>query len=659
MEQRNDQYWASLSQDKIAAEICSRFDSYKKYLEKSMMLDELRRSYKTFYADTFIQTLDQSLQAIHVNHYANLIRHVLVDVTSQRPAWEARAINTDLESQADTQLATGILDYYMREKHIEPILNEAVEKCLFLREGWVSVGWNVEGGEVHGINPDNNQPIYQGDIEVNSYTLLDVARDVLRRNMDHDWHIVRDFKNKWDLAAKYPELSDKIVMLTSNKKDDAQYEIFSNEKLGALEVQSDLIPVYTLWHSKTASMPQGRMTTVLSDELVLFDGVLPYKRVYLFPATAGKKFETAFGNSNLMDLLPTQDAFNATVSAILTNQAANAVQNFQAPKGAAPKVTNVMDGLNVWEYDPKAGKLETMDLLKTAPEVFNFAEFLLAQMEQIGGVPPISKGMAPATMSGTAMALLAQQAIQFSSGVQLSRTLLQENVGTAIIELNQTFAVVPRVAMIAGKSKRSQMKHFVGDDLKGIGRVIVDTANPLTKTSAGRVEIANQLLATPGMIKTPEQYINVLTTGNLEPLYEHDQAIINLIKAENEWIMEGKQPQVLITDDDSLHILEHSCVANSPESRENPKVMNALLNHIQLHIDQGKAKDPALAMMLKQQSVYQPPMMPPGPMPQQGPPPDQGPAPVMDNQNPITQQAEQTKLPNPALAPDVQTMGVQ
>lgn len=647
-----EQYWASKPSDEMPAQVMNVFTDYLKYVEQSGMLRELRKSYAKYYCDTEIQTIDQSLQVININHYANLIRHVLVDVTSQRPAWEARAINTDLESQADTQLASGLLDYCMREKHIEPILNGAIEKCLFLREGWVSVGWNVSGGEVHAENPDNGLPIYEGDIEVKSHTILDVARDIRRRDMKHDFYVIREWKNKWDLAAIHPDKAEKIAKLSWDSKDNAQYEIDTRDLSTSLDTKSDLIPVYTLYHEKTAAMPQGRMITVLSNDLWLFDGPLPYKRMYIFPVSCSEKFMSAFGHSNLMDLLPPSDAFNATVSAILTNQAANAVQNFQCPKGAAPNVVKVESGLNVWEYDPKAGKMESMDLLKTAPEVFNFAEFLQGQMEQIGGVPPISKGMAPATMSGTAMALLAQQAIQFSSGVQLSRTLLQENVGNAIIELYQTFAVVPRVAMIVGKSKRSLMRYFKGSDLAGISRVICDTANPLTKTSAGRVEIANQLLATPNMIKTPEQYLSVLTTGNLEPLYEHDQSQLNLIRAENERLMEGGQASAFLTDDHPIHILEHSCVLNSPEARENPQVVNAVQAHIQQHLDIAKQMDPSLAMILKQQSIFQPPAPPMG-APGATPPPQGDPSQVMDNQTPVTQQAEQVDLPKPAQPPQL------
>lgn len=644
-------YWAAQEKDKIADEILDRVKACREYIISAGYIGELRKSYRTFYGTSYIENIDQSLKAIHLNHYANLVRHVHVMITSQRPAWEPRAINSDLESQATTLLASGLLDYYMREKHIEKKLNQSTEKSLFLREGWISLDWNATGGEIYGENPDNGEPIYEGDVEVNTHTLLDITRDFRRRDMNHQWYVVRKFKNKYDLAAKYPELADKIIALKGDNKFDLEFEL-NISKMGNQnkEVDSDLVPTYTLYHDKTDALKEGRMTEVLDSDIVLFDGPLPYKRPYVFCITPSQYYENAFGHSNAMDLLPVQDAHNMTVSAILTNQAANAVQNFQVPKGAAPKVTQVMDGLNIWEYDPKAGKMESMDLLKTAPEVFKFAEYLQAQEELLSGVSQINRGQAPATMSGTAMALLQQQAIQFSSGIQLSYTLVLEQLGTALIEMLQTYAVVPRVAQISGKMKKSYIKEFTGKDLEGISKVIVDSANPLTKTSAGRVEIANQLLQTPNMIKTPEQYIGVLTTGNLEPLWEHENSQRMLIKSENEELMEGKPQMAVLTDDDAIHVLEHSCVLNSPEARRSPQVLQETLAHIQQHLDNAKAKDPAMAAMLKQASFAQAP--PPQPNQGSGPVGDGLPN-TLDNQNPITQQAEQTALPMPAEPPQV------
>ena len=609
-------YWAALPIEQLAPEMMKKVKDYRKYLEQSGMLTELRKSYATFYGDVHIKTINQSLQAITINHFGSYVRNIHNMVTASRPAWEAQAVNTDLESQADTQLAAGLLDFYMREKQLETKLTDSVLKALFLKEGWISLGWNATGGEVYGKNPENGEPIHEGDFAVGTHTISDVIRDIRKKDMNHNWYIVREFENKWDLAAKHPEQADQITALSYNYKEESQYEFanYVNTKY-LVDSDPDMIPTYTLRHRKTDALKSGRLVKILSDDIHLFDGPLPYKDVYMFPVTTGVLFEQGFGHSYMMDLLPVNDAFNATVSAILTNQAANAVQNFQVPKGAAPSITKLDSGMNLVEYDPKAGKLESMDLLRTAPEVFNFAGFLIQQGDLISNVSQIGRGDAPANMSGTAMALLQQQAIQSTSGVQSSYTLALENVGTALIELLQTFAVVPRIALIAGKSKRSMMKQFSNKDLQGIGRVFVNRANPLTKTSAGRMEIANNLLAQQGMITTPEQYLGVLTTGNVEPLYQRDNSQRMNILSENEMLMEGQPVQALLTDNHPTHVLEHSCVLDSPEARQNPQVVQAALAHIQEHMDIAKSMDPAMAQLLKQQSIFQPPPPPPGPAP--------------------------------------------
>ena len=631
-------YWASEDKPILAKEILEKVLMQKKHLQKVGVIAELRKAYDAFFGNVHIEDVDQSVKAMYVNHFASYVRNIHSMVTGSRPAWEAQAVNTDLESQADTQLASGLLDYYMREKNIESILTEAVLKALYQKEAWVSLGWDVNGGEVYGVNPESGEPINEGDFVVKSHSMLDITRDIYKKDMKHDWFIVREYKNKWDLAAQYPELADKITAIAYDAKEELQYDVYNHQNSVINEGDSDLIPVYTLFHDRTPSMPNGRMTTVLSEEIVLFDGELPYEKVYLFPIMTGLKEGTGFGHSYLNDILPIQDAFNMTVSAILTNQAANAVQNFQVPKGASPMLIKEASGMQVWEYDPKAGKMERMDLLGTAPEVFNFAQFLIQQGDLISNVSQIGRGDAPANMSGTAMALLQQQAIQSTSGIQTSYTIALENVGTALIELLQTFAVVPRIALIAGKSKRSMMKQFSKDDLQGIGRVFVNRANPLTKTGAGRMEIANNLLATPGMISTPEQYLGVLTTGQLEPLYQRDNSQRLNILSENEELMEGKPVQALLTDNHPTHILEHSCVLDSPEARQNPKVIQATLDHIQEHLDLAKGMDPGLSAMLKQQSFYQPPQPPP----QAGPPPGE---PLPDLNNP-------GQLPEPAQPPN-------
>lgn len=634
----SDKYWASLPLEEIGDELEARNDEYKEFLKDSGMYEELRKSYRLYYGNSAIQEEENGQTMMTVNHYNSLLKNILNQVTNQRPAFQALAVNSDYESQADTQLASGLLDYYMRTKRLEDYMKRAVELALYLREGWVSCRWNVTGGEIYSVNPETGQPIYEGDVEFTNHAIQNVARDTRNKGNNHSWYIVSEQVNRWDLVAKYPEWKEQILAISSDEKMEDDLDLsyrFSNAK-----TQADQVWIKTFYHKKTAAMPEGRMVEFLDSNIILSDGPLPYKDVYLFRISGSEAFDTAFGHSDTFNLIPLQDAIDMEFSTILTNHNALGVQNILVPDGADVSSYQLGEGLNVIKYDPKAGKPEPLNLAQTPPEIFNFANMLIQNQEVISGQNAISRGNIPTQLSGTAMALIANQAIQFNSGVQQSYNILLENVGSALIELLQTYASTPRIAQIAGKSKRTQLKQFTGEDLNGISRVVVDSANSLSKTAAGKVELATNLLNS-GLINTPEQYISVVNNGTLEPLYESDQSQLNLIRMENENMSDRKPVRALITDDHSLHVLEHSTILNSPEARSNDELAEIVLAHIQEHIEMSKAIDPQMMEMLKHTPI------------QTKVPPQQAPTNVVGNQDPVTAQAESIPQPNMPTPPDV------
>jgi hypothetical protein len=67
---------------------------------------------------------------------------------------------------------------------------------------------------------------------------------------------------------------------------------------------------------------------------------------------------------------------------------------------------------------------------------------------------------------------------------------------------------------LVGKNKKPLLKEFTGDMIGDIKRVIVDVGNPLSRTTEGKLEIANNLMQ-QGLIKDPREYFMVLETGSL------------------------------------------------------------------------------------------------------------------------------------------------
>jgi len=617
-----DVYWASAPSNEIADRILQKVDDYYEYLTFSGRLDLWLKSYRYYYRALVtgggLQATGSQgeLTSFSVNEYRNILLHLETLTLQQRLYFEPRAINSDVKSQSQTILASGLLDYYMKEKQLESHIKQAVKDSLIFSEGFVRVEWDAKGGKVYG-KTESGADIMEGDIKYTNYNPLDVIRDFSRKSpRDERWKIVRDFENKYDLAAIFPSLKEDIL---SDSNDDLMIRTTTINPQSLFE--SDNVTVFHLLHDPTPSMPQGRYVKCLNNNTVLMDGPLPYSRSHIYRISSDDETGTIFGYTVGFDMMPIQQAMDILDSTIITNQSANGVQNIAIPKGADISVSQIAEGMNAIEYDSKMGKPEALQLTNTAPEIFNYREKQSGYYQTISGINSVVRGNPEASLkSGAALALIQAQAIQFTMPLQESYSRFASDIGTATIDIAKVYASVPRNALIAGKSNRSLMKSFTGNDLDGIERVTVDLGNPLTRTTAGKVNLADSLIE-KGLIKNSDQYITVLNTGRLDPAIEGTQAQMLLIKAENESLSDGQPQRALLTDDHPKHMLEHQTVLASLDLRQNPNdpVVINTLNHIQEHMDIWKNMDPALFAALHPTSMAPPvpPPMPPDAMGEQ------------------------------------------
>jgi len=509
-----DIYWATLDKEEIASQLAKHVDLWYENLGASGIYRKMRKSYAAYYgynstgaghtSSEMIKTGEQGeLTLIKANHFRNLLQHLLVMTTSSRPAMEARAVNTDYRSLAQTILANGILDYYMREKRLERYLKLAVEHALVFGEGYVRLEWDTTQGDEYSVDPESDKITFTGDINYSVLNPIDVIKDVFRTdNNDEDWIIIRHFKNRFELVAKYPELKEELLKAKTKDEMDMtfNYKFKSDGQL-----RSDLVPVYEFYHRRSDALPNGRQVVYVTKESVLYDGPLPYKNIPVYRIAPGDFIGTPHGYTVAFDLLSLQETLDGLYSIIITNQSTFGVQNLIIPQNHNISYSSLPGGLNVIEYDPSSGgKPEALNLTKTPPEIFQFVDKIESVMETISGVNSVARGNPEANLrSGNALALIQSMAIQFNSGLQQSFAQLLEDVGTATLSTLRDFAATPRVAMIAGKSNRSYMREFTGNDLDKVSRVVVDMGNPLSKC----LKIDTEVLMHNGSIKKVQDIV--------------------------------------------------------------------------------------------------------------------------------------------------------
>lgn len=647
MDNKLNQYWASLEdQDQLLDQLDKRISNYYDDLQEVGLLNVWERAYRAYYggrtsALAYNTPLFEGTRLnssgklgektnLKVNHYRNLLKHIHQLATSQRPTTQARASNSDYKSQAQTLLANGLVDYYNREKNQERFLIDAAEVALLHGEAFIHAPWNPKAGEEVAVDPMTQQAVYEGDQEYCVHGPMEVIRDPARKSAKNDWRIVKTQENRWDLAAKYPALAEDIINASCFDPHDDEQPNF-HLRGGNDPMNEDIVSLYIFYHEKTEAMPDGRMVEFIKEK-ILFDGPLPYDKMPVFRIAAQQLIDTIYGYSVAFDLLPVQEGIDELNTILMSNNKTFGIPNIWTSDTDKISVSMLSGGMRHIKSEQKP---ESVQLTASAKETYDYLGILEKNGETLAGISATVRGQPEASLkSGAALALVVSQSIQFISSFEESYNRLVEDVSTALIANLRDFSKTKRVANIIGESSRPFMKEYTADDLAQINRVVVERVSPLSKTIAGRVEIANNLLQ-QGMIENPKQYITVLTTGQLDPAIEGTQHQLLNIRAENEELREGKPVMAIMTEDHAMHIKEHKSVLENPEAKRNPQLIQVVLAHIQEHLDLWRSADPAILMITGQNPPPPPPMM--------GVPP-QAPGAPMDSTPPVVQEADDAQM---------------
>lgn len=648
-------YFAARSPDKTASDLLAKSRTYFNVLESNRYLDKIRDMFRFYYGNfddaskshEISFTGEQGeLVRLPVNVFRNLARHIHSMITANRPVLEAQAVNGDYKSLSQTYLANGILDYYMRQKGLEETVVDAAEMATVLGAAYVKMEWNAMAGEIHDADPETGEAEYEGELEFSLLSPLDVVVDGTKERWEaSEWVLTRTYINRYNLIAKYPEKAEDIMTMdTKNVATNYRLALFSND-------DTDDIAVYEFFHKKTGAMPNGRYMLFVSDDIILLDLPMPYRSIPVYRLCPSKIMGTPYGYTDMYDVFPMQEALNSLYSAMMTNNNASMVQNVFVKRGSDLTTASLAGGLNIVEGNEKP---EAINLTATAPETYQFAELLSHLADTQVGVSSVTKGAPEASLrSGNALALVQSMSLQFQSPFQQQYVKFLENIGTTLLDILKDYATTPKLITLVGKNKRPYLKEFTGDMIGDIKRVKVDVGNPLSRTLAGKNEIANNLLQS-GQIDA-KQYIQVLETGDLESLLHSDMADLLLIQSENEWLMEGKDVYADVFDNHDLHLREHRAVISDPELRQNPELMRKVHDHMQEHIDMMRTVAPDVLQILKIQPLQpaQAPQaggaLPPGPIGQEQGEPPMNTAPMDPSQ--MGPQMNEAAMPNQPSVP--------
>lgn len=674
-----DSYWCAVPAEDMPGAIIARALRYRDRLLQEGRLDLWRRSERTYYgqdaeggmANSAAVTFggeDGELVMIRVNHYASILKGLLATAVSKRPAYEPRASNSDAESAQQVTLARSLLEFYQREIDIEGVRIETARSAELFGEAYTAIRWNPFIGKPVGLvgpdgqpvdptqPPEGSRPMREGDLEAQSMNPIEVIHDLDSTARDWKWCILAYRENIWDLVARYPQQREALMQLRGSANARWPRSAWSSSPFerNVSTSDGDIVTVWWLYHLPTDAMPQGRHTQVVGD-VVLEDRAMDLEVIPVIPLLPEREVAMQRGHSSMFDLLALQEAYDSAFDSMLTQIDAHAVPNVVGPKGTDISPEQLSGKLNFIQYEPMpdvpgGGVPSVLNLLDLSPQLIASITNVKTQMETLSGINQVIRGDIGdmPKLSGAAYALLQSLAVAFNSALQSAVVRHDEHVGSKIISLLKKYARNERQVEIVGTANKGALESWSADKISTITRVVVDVGSPMQQTTAGKLEIADKLL-TSKLITTPQEYIQVVTDGRLEPIYKAPKAGLDLIARENELLAKGNppigpatpmlgpngQPQIgpdgmpmmapprlsvmaLLTDDHAIHVTEHAAVLAEAHVRADPKLVDIVMRHIQEHEQKFMTMGPELGMLTKQ-SVQPPPIVPAGPP--QGPPP--------------------------------------
>lgn len=595
--------------DDMAQAIMDRCESWKQAAERNGVYRQARENYQLYHnaepgqnnegfteRSFALQGANGEYLRVRFNDYRATLKHILNMTTSQKPALQAKAANNDPDSLIAAQLWDGVVDYFLsqwkRSRTIKQI-HRATEMCLFTPNGYLLTEWDAWAGDPITPN-DDGQVVRKGDLYVKFRSFWDVYFDLNLEDDDElDWVIVRDYYNKYELAERFPDRRDDILRL----KPKTEYE---EGRFWGYDEQTDMVCVYKLYHRSTSVLPHGRVVWVCDSDLLLLDDDNPYVDdegqaiIPLLTIRSGDGLGTLLGYPTGNDLAPVQMGLNMTASGVLTNEAAFGVGNISAERGSDLSMQSLAGGLNVIEYAQGKQKPEPFSVSSNESQSLNVIGYLEKTSDRLSGMNSVARGNpddALKAASGRALGLLQSMAVQFNSDLQASYQQLVQDWGNLALLICKRFATTEQITSIVGKDRAVRLATWTGETFRNVSRVVAEPVNPLSKTTAGARDEA-EFLAERGWVSTPQEYLTVRNTGQLEPLFKADQAQLNLISQENESMLKMEPTPVLATDRHDWHIPEHLALLASPSVRVNGAIVQFVLAHVQQHQQLAAAMTP-------------------------------------------------------------------
>jgi hypothetical protein len=117
-------------------------------------------------------------------------------------------------------------------------------------------------------------------------------------------------------------------------------------------------------------------------------------------------------------------------------------------------------------------------------------------------------------------------------------------------------------------------------------------------TVAGRLQFGDSLLQS-GLIKKPQQYLNLIEGAPVDSLFEDDLSENMAIQAEIDALLEGRPVAPMMTDNHPMFVNAYKKLLYNPHIRTQSEITQVIVQLMQERITMEQQLDPMLKAMLR------------------------------------------------------------
>jgi hypothetical protein len=550
-----------------------------------------------------------------IAEFRSFIKQQISMVLGERVSFKAMGANTDYTTLAQIQSSDQVINYLYQTGSGDTLEREAAEANYVVGLGGAHVRWDWDGGDEVDVelpHPDGatvydsptgqqipatiTSPMRSGLPTATMHYPWELPCDPAVRGNKHAWRGVRERVCKYELADEYPEHAEALYSMQFMHDDYTAHQLFGYDLASSNEDDIMLDHVYV---APCKLLPRGRYLGIAQD-IVLWDEESPVDGIPIVDMCSARFMGSQFAYCDNWDLIPVQEMRDQMCSDAASNFTKFGRPMIVADEGLQLDQRLLSRGHYIWTKPqnteaPTAVKIDPMP-----PGFMEFLSYLHSRDESITQQNSVTRGNPDKNItSGQMAALFHSNSIEFRNVDQAALYSFRKELANMYLEMVRRYAQAPFLAEISGASERPYLKEVAKESLSGIKRVMIEPVSSLSKSTAGRLTIAEILMK----IEDPKMrsaLLKGIETGQWGDASKKDRNSDLRSTWENEQLAQGIPCRVLATDNPFEHLPAHlaDIDARTEQLNENPQAVDAYLQHCQEHLSQYQMLNPNLARLL-------------------------------------------------------------